>query len=130
MLKFLTAPSILPESLPDARRTGKASLYALIVVVLLLIAFGVRAWNLGAADLSFDEVATYYVAHRPLLDVIRYVMGAAREHPPAYYLVMSLWMQLAGVSEFAVRFPSVLIGVLAVSWSFRLGRRLADSTPC
>lgn len=126
MLKLLTTSTLLPASLPDARRARMGWLYAVTVAVLLLAAFGARVWLLGADDLTFDEVATYYVAHRPLPDVIRYVMGAAREHPPAYYLVMSLWMQLAGTTEFAIRFPSVLIGVLAVSWSFRLGRRLSS----
>jgi len=117
----------LPSGLPDAKRTHKTWLYVTVVVLLLLLAFGVRVWELGTADLSFDEVATFYVAHRPLREVLRYVMGAAREHPPAYYLVMSLWMQLAGVSEFAVRFPSVLMSVLAVSWSYKLGQRLTGT---
>lgn len=107
-----------------ARHRVGAWRYVLATVLLLLAAFGLRVWALGTADLTFDEVATYYVAHRPLLDVVRYVMGASREHPPAYYLLMSLWMRWVGASEFAVRYPSVLIGVLAVSWSYKLGRRL------
>ena len=117
----------IPKCEPDCRqclRDASARVTLPVVAVLLLLAFGVRVWALGAADLTFDEVATFYVAHRPLLDVIRYVMGAVREHPPVYYLLMSLWMRVAGDGEFALRFPSVLIGVLAVSWSYRLGRRL------
>ncbi|MBN2392379.1 MAG: glycosyltransferase family 39 protein [Anaerolineae bacterium] len=94
------------------------------MALLLLLAFALRVWEVGAADLTFDEVATFFVAHRSVGEMVRYVMGAAREHPPAYYVIMSLWMRWAGTSEFAVRYPSVLIGVLAVVWSFRVGRRL------
>lgn len=94
------------------------------MALLLLLAFVLRVWEVGVADLTFDEVATVFVAHRSLGEMLRYVMGAAREHPPVYYLLMSLWMRWAGTSELAVRYPSVLIGVLVVVWSFRVGRRL------
>lgn len=94
------------------------------MALLLLLAFALRVWEVGAADLTFDEVATFFVAHRSVGEMVRYVMGAAREHPPVYYVLMSLWMRWAGTSEFAVRYPSVLIGVLAVVWSFRVGRRV------
>ena len=94
------------------------------MALLLLLAFALRVWKVGTADLTFDEVATFFVAHRPVGEMLRYVMGAAREHPPFYYLIISLWMRLAGTSEFALRYPSVLIGVLTVVWSFHVGRRL------
>lgn len=93
-------------------------------LLLLLLAYAPRVWMLGAADLSFDEVATVFVAHRPLLYVARYVMSASREHPPFYYMLMSLWMRVAGTEEFAIRYPSALCGVLAVAVALQLGRRL------
>ncbi|MGC9394860.1 MAG: glycosyltransferase family 39 protein [Anaerolineae bacterium] len=110
--------AVKPEQRVTASRT------VLGMALLLLLAFALRVWEVGAADLTFDEVATFFVAHRSVGDMVRYVMGAAREHPPFYYLIMSLWMRVAGTSEFAVRYPSVLIGMLAVLWSFRVGHRL------
>lgn len=92
--------------------------------LLLLAGFGLRVWGLHLSDLTFDEVATVFVARRPLGEVISYVMGAAREHPPFYYLLMSLWMQVAGETEFAIRYPSVLISVLSISWAAQLGQQL------
>lgn len=96
--------------------------------VVLAGAFALRLYMLHAADLSFDEVATVFVAHRPILEVLRYIAGAAREHPPLYYLGMSLWIQAAGTSEYAIRYPSALIGLLAAASSFRLGHRLFGRT--
>ena len=125
MARITDATLMLPAGLRDAKQTNKTWLYVTVVVGLLLVAFSLRVVKLGAADLTFDEVATFYVAHRPLWEVIRYVMGAAREHPPTYYVLMTLWMRVAGVSEFAVRFPSVLISVLAVSYCYKMGQRLS-----
>lgn len=95
-----------------------------IAVLALAGAFALRVKDLGAADLSFDEVATVFVAGRSIPEVIRYVIGAAREHPPFYYLLLSPWMALAGTSEFAVRYPSALFGLLSCALGSVLGRRL------
>lgn len=93
-------------------------------VLLFLLAYAVRAWQLAANELSFDEVATYFIANRSWIEVIRYVLQAAREHPPLYYLLISSWLQVAGTGVFALRYPSVLIDVLAVAAGLRLGRHL------
>ncbi len=106
------------------RLTRSAWLQLLAAVGILLVAFALRIHGLHAADLTFDEVATVFVARRPIGEVVSYVMSAAREHPPVYYLGMSLWMERVGASELAVRYPSALMGLLAVAWSFRLGHRL------
>ncbi len=98
-------------------------LWAVVVIALCLGAFGLRAWELGRAELTFDEVATVFIARRAPLDVLRYVMGAVREHPPLYYVGMSLWFRAAGQTEFVVRYPSVLVGILLVAWGVRQGRR-------
>lgn len=107
-----------------ARRSDLRPLGVLWATLVLTGAFALRVYDLGVADLSFDEVATVFVAHRPIPEVIRYVAGAAREHPPFYYLVMAPWMQVAGTREFTVRLPSALFGLLACALSFTLGRRL------
>ncbi|MGC9468136.1 MAG: glycosyltransferase family 39 protein [Anaerolineae bacterium] len=113
-----------PTSIDWSRVLGSGWPRIITVWLCLGSAFVLRLLDLQAADLSFDEVATVFVARRPLVEVIRYVMSAAREHPPLYYLVTSAWMQLVGTTEFAIRYPSVLASILAVSWSWKLGRRL------
>jgi hypothetical protein len=35
--------------------------------LLLMLAWGLWLWQLDASDLTFDESATYFVAHRPPL---------------------------------------------------------------
>jgi len=91
--------------------------------LLLSLAWGLWLWRLDASDLTFDEAATYYVAHRPPLEIFSYLRGAVREHPPVYYLVMRGWMALAGTSEFSLRLFSVgagLAGLALTGWLARL----------
>ena len=93
-----------------------------LTVVLLLLAFGLRTVELGAQELTFDEVGSFSIAARGLLGTLTYVSGAIREHPPVYYLLLSPWMRISGTTEFAIRFFSVMIGVTSVAVIYRLSR--------
>lgn len=88
-----------------------------------MLAWALWLWRLDASDLTFDETATYFVAHRPLPDILNYLRGAVREHPPVYYLLIRGWMTLAGTSEFSLRLFSVGAGLVALAlmgWLARL----------
>ena len=91
--------------------------------LLVLLAWGLWLWRLDASDLTFDEAATYFIAHRPLLDILEYLRAAVREHPPVYYLLIQGWMAMAGTSEFSLRFFSAGAGLVALvltGWLSRL----------
>ena len=49
-------------------------------------------------------------------------------HVPFYFYLMHFWLERAGTSEWALRFPSLLFGTLAVLMIFLLGRELANSS--
>lgn len=84
-----------------------------------------RLWRLGASDLTFDEAATYFVANRPLLDILTYLRGAVREHPPVFYLLVRPWMTFAGTSEYSLRFFAVVVSMIGIALTARLARVLA-----
>jgi mannosyltransferase len=91
--------------------------------LLLMLVWGLWLWRLDASDLTFDEAATYVVAHRPLLDILDRLRVAVREHPPVYYLLIHGWMALVGTSEFSLRAFSVCAGLVALvlaGWLARL----------
>jgi len=90
--------------------------------LLVLLAWALWLWDLDASDLTFDEAATYFVAHRPLMDILKYLRGAVREHPPVYYLLIRAWIVLAGTSEFSLRFFSVGAGLIALALTGWLSR--------
>lgn len=45
-------------------------------------------------------------------------------HPMGWYLAMFVWTRLAGVSEWALRLPSAVVGAASVWFVFLLGRRV------
>ncbi len=92
--------------------------------LLLLLAFGLRAFHLGTQDIWWDEGRNLFTASRPLAAI-----ASAPEldiHPPLYFYLMHFWMALAGTREFAVRFFSLWFGVATVPLVFRLGVYLKD----
>jgi 4-amino-4-deoxy-L-arabinose transferase-like glycosyltransferase len=93
--------------------------------LMLWAAWAVRLWQLDASDLTFDETATYFVAHRSIPGILSYLRGAVREHPPGYYLLIRLWMGLAGSSEYSLRFFAVVASMLGIALTARLARALA-----
>ena len=47
-----------------------------------------------------------------------------QESSPAYYVLMNLWSQVAGTSEFMLRLPTFLAAIAAVYFVYQLGRGL------
>jgi len=92
--------------------------------VALAVAFALRVYRLDAQSLWNDE-GTSVALSALSLDAI--INGAARDiHPPAYYFLLHFWMPLVGNSEYAVRFLSVIAGVLTVAFVFRIAHSFFD----
>ncbi len=97
----------------------------LTVFILIILTFGLQVTRLGAQSLWYDEGFSAWLAARPVAEIV--ARTAADIHPPLYYLLLHVWVAGAGTSEFALRFPSVFAGVLAVPLVWSLGRRLLGS---
>ncbi len=96
--------------------------YLQSVVALLLAAFALRAWNLGRPSLWYDEAYLWWATRLPLGKMLS--LSISELVPPSHYFVLRAWQPLAGSSEFALRFPSVLYGILALAALARIARRL------
>ena len=98
------------------------------VVLVLLLAFGLRIARLQARPLWYDEAfALLYASSSPAQMVHGTLTpvegaGAADVHPLLYYFLLHGWMGLVGRSPLAMRFLSVGLGTLTVA----LLGRLAD----
>jgi 4-amino-4-deoxy-L-arabinose transferase-like glycosyltransferase len=105
------------------RKAGDGSVKTRSLLVLLLwTALALRVFRLDAQDIWWDEARNIDVASRPLSAIAR--AGELDIHPPLYFYLLHGWMKLAGDREFAVRFLSVLPGVLLVPLCYQLGRTL------
>lgn len=106
--------STSPQSTNLKRRYAAAA--------ILLLAFALRLYRLGAESLWYDETVSVYLAGESLPDLVAHT---ARDiHPPGYYLLLHGWTRQAGRSEFAAAFLSLWFGVVLVALAERLGRRL------
>ncbi len=93
------------------------------LAALSLAGFALRVYGLGHRALWDDEAFSVAIAG---LDPAR--MAAALVHdtfPPLHSIVLWATMHLLGPSEFAIRFASLMPGVLTVPVAYQLGRRLA-----
>ena len=93
-----------------------------LILVILLLALSLRAYRLDAQSFWNDEGNAARLAERtvPLI-----LAGAGGDiHPPGYYLLLHYWQAAVGLSEFALRYLSVITGVLTVALTYALGKRL------
>jgi 4-amino-4-deoxy-L-arabinose transferase-like glycosyltransferase len=93
------------------------------IVLVLLIAAGVRMFGTATLPVTTDEGWTTWAISEPnIVDVVEKV--AADRHPPLYFLALAAWQRVAGESAIALRLLNVLVGVLTVA----LVCRVADET--
>lgn len=103
--------------LPRPGRALELSLFAL----LLLAAMAVRVRRLGVPVLTGDE----WFMYRNYLEGPAWIVHQARTfepHPLLYYLGFWSWLGVAGTTEWAMRYPSVLFGLLTCAAIWRLAR--------
>jgi len=94
----------------------------LALTVVSLAAFALRTYRLDGQSLWYDEGVTASVAARGLVELTHWTAGDIQ--PPLYYYLMAGWGQLAGWSEWSLRFPSVFFGVLTVPLLATVAQRL------
>jgi mannosyltransferase len=89
---------------------------------LILLAFALRLYRLPEQSIWWDEGHSISMAVAPLPAIP--TLPGMDVHPPGYFWLLHLWMGLAGKSEFALRFFSLLFSLATVALLFRLARRL------
>ena len=109
-------PAVRVPAVTRAKLAGPAALGALV-----LLAFFLRTRELGIG-FWIDEGLSVGISDRPLGDI----PDALRldGSPPLYYLLLHVWMSVAGTSEEAVRALSVVFGLVAVPVAWWAARTL------
>lgn len=89
-----------------------------------LVAAALRAVDLAGQSLWSDEDITLDRARTALGALLA---GLPGEQAPLYFVVARAFTRLAGESDLALRFPSLLAGVAAVPLGYAVARRLTDA---
>ncbi len=88
-----------------------------LLAAIFLLAFTLRAYRLEQQDLWGDEGVSYKATLVTFPDLIRLPWWIS---PPLYYASLNLWTRLAGKTLFALRFLSLMAGLLAMAVIYRL----------
>lgn len=94
----------------------------LLPLMLLLLAFGLRLFKIDGQSIWWDEGHSIFVAQNPVSQIP--TLPAMDVHPPGYFALLHGWMAVAGRSEFALRYLSLLFGMLIVALLWRFAREL------
>lgn len=97
-------------------RSGRLSV---LLLILLLAAF-VRIWHIDLQSFWIDEGFTYNLTQSA--DPFKILTKDV--HPPLYFLLVTGWAQIVGTSEMALRYSSVLPGMLAVALIYQIAREI------
>lgn len=112
-------PVAVPTGLPRwAARAEAAAVFGIV-----LAAVSLRFADLGVKSLWFDEAFAVHMARQSVPDLLRAVR-TVDAHPPLYYLLLHVWMGLAGQGEAAIRALGALLSAATVPGTWWLGRRL------
>lgn len=93
-------------------------------LVLWIIVLGavLRLYGLGSESLWLDEATT---ARRVGMAYGALFTDAGNgSQLPLYFWISKLWCGMAGTSEFALRLPAALFGILGILMIYHLGRKL------
>ena len=89
----------------------------------MLFAFYWRVEGLDRESLWRDEVDAIYFALADFQSLLSMFVEPGH-NGPLYFLSLRYWLKLVGSSEFALRYLSLLLGILAIPLTWQVGRRL------
>ncbi|MFN8472950.1 MAG: glycosyltransferase family 39 protein [Anaerolineae bacterium] len=92
-----------------------------ILVVLVFLAFVLRVARLDQYPLWSDEFITLDRTNLALRDLLARL---PIDQVPLYFVLVHAWSSVAGSTDFALRFPSVVWGCLGIPLIYQLGRQL------
>jgi uncharacterized membrane protein len=94
------------------------------LLAILTAAILLRLVFLGRMSLWMDEGYTWHFSSARWGELFRSVAGGDN-HPPLYYLLVSCF-RIFGESEFILRLPAALFGVLTVLLTVRIGEKFVS----
>jgi mannosyltransferase len=103
-------------------RPHKLMVRALALLVLFVV-YALQTSTLTQQSLWFDEVMALEYTQGSLMETIHTIIQP-HHNGPLFYLLLFLWRQIVGDSDFAVRYMSVLFSVLTIPLLFQWTRKL------
>ncbi|MFX0114273.1 MAG: glycosyltransferase family 39 protein [Candidatus Hodarchaeota archaeon] len=93
-----------------------------LLLLIILVGFLMRIWDLGRPSFWYDEVLTLNRSESLFEDSKGLLL-----RPPCYYFLAWLSIQFFGASEISLRLPSVLFGTLSIPLVYIFTARIQRS---
>jgi hypothetical protein len=109
----------------------KRSFWLLMIPFLLLVMF-LAVRHLNYTLLWYDERVSFFFAgvfdESPLslIEITQRNLELDR-HPYLFYIILRLWVDFVGISEFTGRALSLLFGLFGLAWLYRLSFDMSRS---
>lgn len=97
------------------------------LIPLLLVVFWLGAHSLNTSLIWIDELDSIVniggadLKHFAPYQILDTMIAGAPQHVPGYFFALSVWSTFTGWTPFGLRAFSLLIGLLAVAWTYRAG---------
>jgi hypothetical protein len=98
-------------------------------LVLWALAAVLRFWNLPAQDFTHDELSALVRLYPTLEETVRTGVMQLDTHPPGVQVFEWCWTRLFGTSEAAVKFPFILLALLAFPLLYRFALAWTGPAP-
>lgn len=116
------------EPPPDSRRIPwMPRMHALSLGATILLGVALRFHGLGAKSLWIDEITVLQAAQRDFLGILEGAKGLT-SHPPLDFIFLAIPAHFCQ-SEFCLRFPAALWGILTLAAAYRLGKQVLGARP-
>ncbi len=101
----------------------KSKYFTLVFLVIsVIVAVLLRVWNLDYLSLRLDEAQSIWQASHTTKFIFEYMVKNV--HLPLHNTLLHFWIRLFGTSTFAVRFMSLIPGVLSIPALYLLSKEL------
>ena len=103
-------------------------LRSVAILLILVLAFFLRTYQLDHQALRGDEAATVLYSAIPVTELWE-LSRVTDPHPPLYYLLLHPWQWFMGEAAWMMRFAGVIASTLAVAALYALAQRTLHNTP-
>lgn len=99
-----------------------------LLSLIIIIGFFLRLYKLDFQSLWLDELHTAATCG-PGVPFERFLFIYTHDnHPPLYYFIEWIWLNLVGTGDNKVRFPSVVFGTLGIYAIYFIGTKIKNTT--